>query len=85
MCSVIVQLSAGSVRGKNAKNIILKNLLDACFGALGFYFFGYAIAYGDDDDDRSGINRFIGNGNLALKDVDTDTYAFFFFQYAVRI
>lgn len=27
-------LSAGSVRAKNAKNIILLNLLDACFGCL---------------------------------------------------
>lgn len=75
-------LSAGSVRGKNAKNIILKNLLDACFGALGFYLFGYAIAYGGEDEDKSGIRRFIGKGNVALKDVSTDGYGFFFFQYA---
>lgn len=27
-------LSAGSVRSKNAKAIILKNLLDSCFGAV---------------------------------------------------
>ena len=26
-------LSAGSIRAKNVKNILLKNLLDACMGA----------------------------------------------------
>ena len=30
-------LCAGSVRQKNVKNIMLKNLLDACGGALGFW------------------------------------------------
>lgn len=30
-------LSAGSVRAKNAKNIILLNLLDACFGCLAWW------------------------------------------------
>merc|ERR1712048_1181482 len=42
-------LCAGSVRQKNVKNIMLKNLLDACGGAIGFYTFGYAFSYGGDD------------------------------------
>ena len=42
-------LSAGSVRQKNVKNIMLKNLLDACGGALGFWSGGYAFAYGSGD------------------------------------
>ena len=33
-------LCAGSVRAKNAKNIILLNLLDACFGAMAWYITG---------------------------------------------
>ena len=42
-----MQLSVGSVRMKNAKNIVLKNLLDACFGALTFYLIGAAFPSGD--------------------------------------
>ena len=30
-------LCAGCVRAKNTMNILLKNVLDACFGALGFW------------------------------------------------
>jgi len=38
-------LSAGSIRAKNVKNILLKNLLDACIGALAWYFVGFGFAY----------------------------------------
>ena len=40
-------LCAGSVRAKNAQNILLKNLVDTCVGAMGFWATGYAFAYGD--------------------------------------
>ena len=72
-----VQLSAGSVRGKNAKNIILKNLLDACFGALGWYFFGFALAFGGEG------GTFAARQNFALHEVPTSNYHNWFFQYAV--
>ena len=39
-------VEAGLVRTKNAANIIMKNLLDFCFAALGYFIFGYAIMYG---------------------------------------
>ncbi|MCZ6518050.1 MAG: ammonium transporter [Gammaproteobacteria bacterium] len=39
-------LEAGLVRSKNAANIIMKNLLDFCFAALGYFIFGYAIMFG---------------------------------------
>ena len=41
-------LEAGTVRAKNTKNILLKNLLDACIGALVWYFIGYGFAYDAD-------------------------------------
>mmetsp|Transcript_17198 Transcript_17198/g.24521 ORF Transcript_17198/g.24521 Transcript_17198/m.24521 type:complete len:528 (-) Transcript_17198:71-1654(-) len=40
-------LCAGSVSEKNVKNIVLKNLLDACGGTIGFWAIGYGLAYGD--------------------------------------
>jgi Amt family ammonium transporter len=36
-------LCAGFVRAKNTKNILLKNILDACVGALGFWSIGCAL------------------------------------------
>ena len=58
-------LSAGSIRAKNVKNILLKNLLDACIGAFGFFLLGYGFAYHADENDS---NPFIGAGptNFAL-------------------
>lgn len=50
-------LEAGSVRMKNTKNILLKNILDACLGALVWWFLGYGFAFGDEAD-----GPFIGSG-----------------------
>ena len=57
-------LSVGSVRSKNAKNIVLKNLLDACFGAVCFYLVGYGFAFGQDKG-----NKFIGYQGFALNSI----------------
>lgn len=69
-------LCAGSVRQKNVKNIMLKNLLDACGGAIGFYTLGYGFAYG------SG-STFIGGSLFAIKGMASGPeYIGFFFQFA---
>jgi len=69
-------LCAGSIRQKNVKNILLKNLLDACGGAIGFWLTGYALAYGTG-------NTFIGYSNFALQGLSSgEEFAFFFFQFA---
>mmetsp|Transcript_10538 Transcript_10538/g.30001 ORF Transcript_10538/g.30001 Transcript_10538/m.30001 type:complete len:438 (-) Transcript_10538:212-1525(-) len=39
-------LEAGCVRAKNTKNILVKNVMDACLGALIWYIIGYPLAYG---------------------------------------
>jgi len=68
-------LCAGSVRQKNVKNIMLKNLLDACGGALGFFTCGFALAYGDN-------GTFVGaTGEKYFLNGYTD-YIDFFFQFA---
>jgi Amt family ammonium transporter len=79
-------LSAGSVRAKNAKNIILLNLLDACFGCIAWYATGFAFAFGDPPAaaDGSGYawqgNPFIGHRHFFQESLDRTSYAFWFFQ-----
>lgn len=78
-------LTAGSVRSKNAKNVLLKNVLDACVGAIAYFLFGFAFAYGEGDSAASG---FIGTGNYALDNFpdatnsEGESFNFFFFQWA---
>jgi len=72
-----VILCDGSVGQKNVKNIMLKNILDACFGAIGFYTFGFAFAYGGDEKTGS---TFIGTTYFGLHGF-TD-WVTFFFQFA---
>lgn len=82
-------VEVGTVRIKNTKNILVKNMLDACIGALSFWLIGYALAFGDT---ASGV---IGTNGFALKTFDMrrggefndrpyqgKKYAFFLFQWA---
>jgi ammonium transporter, Amt family len=74
-------LCAGSVRSKNCMNILLKNVLDACFGAPIFFLFGYGFAYGE----GTPTNAFIGNDNFALQGLIEETgdaWHAFLFQWA---
>ena len=80
-------LCAGSVRAKNAKNIILLNILDACLGSLCWYATGYAFAYGDPVDydtatSFTSTQAFIGNRYFFGTNLDaTSDYSFWFFQF----
>jgi Amt family ammonium transporter len=76
-------LCAGSVRAKNAQNILLKNLVDTCVGAMGFWATGYAFAYGDPSR-RSRGNAFIGTKYFFLSGgvENTAGYENWFFQFA---
>eukprot|EP00617_Octactis_speculum_P022457 CAMPEP_0185751326 /NCGR_PEP_ID=MMETSP1174-20130828/10090_1 /TAXON_ID=35687 /ORGANISM="Dictyocha speculum, Strain CCMP1381" /LENGTH=500 /DNA_ID=CAMNT_0028428245 /DNA_START=70 /DNA_END=1572 /DNA_ORIENTATION=+ len=83
-------LEAGSLRQRNVQNILFKNLLDPCFGALAFWSFGYGFAYGTYK--QYGTNTFIGGQYFFLdtfsdastaSDFETeDSYHSFFFQFA---
>lgn len=80
MQSGFAMLCAGSVRQKNVKNIMLKNLLDACGGALGFYTVGYAFAY---DNNSSSETSFIGSDNFFIRDFSSGGELIgWFFQFA---
>jgi len=73
---------AGCVRLKNVQNTMLKNLLDACGAAITFYCFGFAFAFGGDDNESK---TFIGNTKFFLSGVDPIEkrgYIYFMFQYA---
>eukprot|EP00963_Diacronema_lutheri_P000386 scaffold24_cov341-Pavlova_lutheri.AAC.75 len=72
-------LCAGSVRTKNTMNILIKNVLDACAGALAYYVTGWAFAYGDS------ANSFIGHSNFALAGIDKTgdfDWSLYLFQWA---
>jgi len=71
-------LCAGSVRLKNVQNTMLKNLLDACGAALGFYSVGYAFAYGGSE--YGDAKSFIGNKDFFLS--GETNFVFWMFQFA---
>ncbi|MEX2446412.1 MAG: ammonium transporter, partial [Dehalococcoidia bacterium] len=69
-------VEAGFVRTKNVTNILMKNVLDACFGGLVYFSIGWGLAYGASE----AANGFMGAGNWFLSGF-TD-YGSWFFQFA---
>ena len=78
-------VEAGLTRGKNVANIMMKNMMDFCVGALLFFAVGYAIAFGGE---FSGLGNFLGGGGWFLMGDDVfsygtlDKFTFFTFQVA---
>ncbi|KAK1260898.1 Ammonium transporter 1 member 1 [Acorus gramineus] len=74
-------LCAGSVRAKNTMNIMLTNVLDAAAGAVFYYLFGFAFAFGTPS------NGFIGRHFFALKSFPGGglDYSHFLYQWAFAI
>eukprot|EP01083_Nonionella_stella_P151701 485241_1 len=73
-------LEAGTVSRKNVVNIIFKNLMDVCIGALCWFIFGHAFAFGKKGDRAD--NPFIGEGNFGLYEEDGTDFHSWFFQFA---
>lgn len=71
-------LCAGSVRLKNVGNTMLKNLLDACGAALGFFSVGFAFAFGGQNETTA--TTFIGTTNFFM--VGISDLEFWLFQFA---
>ena len=77
-------VEAGLTRAKNVANVMMKNMMDLCFGALAFFAVGFAIAFGGDMD---GIGKFIGGGGWFLGEGsftygNLTPFTFFIFQVA---
>merc|ERR1719461_575878 len=68
-------LEAGSVSRRNVQNILFKNLMDACLGAVIWFSLGFGVAYGKDGD-----NEFAGESMFF--DLPADQHLSFFFQWA---
>lgn len=51
-------LEAGAARAKNAVNVMMKNYMDMCLGAVIFWAAGYGLMYGDSVAGLFGSSRF---------------------------
>jgi len=58
-------LEAGAVRYKNTLNIMFKNFVDFCLGALVWYFCGWALISAPSNGSK---NEFMGSGDATLED-----------------
>ena len=63
-------VETGFTRSKNSVNIVMKNFMDFSVGAITYWAFGFALAYGG-----STLGGFIAYGNFFLEG-DSTTYFF---------
>ncbi|MBI1342238.1 MAG: ammonium transporter [Terrimonas sp.] len=76
-------VESGLTRAKNAVNIMMKNLLDFCFGAVLFWAVGYAIMYSSGDSNFFGFDKelsFLGSANAPTDMSGYATSAAWLFQ-----
>jgi Amt family ammonium transporter len=80
-------LEAGFVRQKNAVSIIMKVFVDITFGALVFYFVGFAFMYGKDAGGLIGITGFSLGGDLShiRLTISHDTYWLFQCAFVIAV
>jgi Amt family ammonium transporter len=71
-------VEAGLIRTKNAANVLMKNLVDFSFAALGFFMFGYAIMFGGDGPLVGTSGWFLAGAETAADGVPLE--AFWLFQ-----
>lgn len=78
-------LEAGFVRQKNAVSIIMKVFVDITFGALVYFFFGFALMYGKDAFGLFGTSGFLMKGDLTHIDLSISHDTYWLFQCAFVI
>jgi len=74
-------LEAGTVRVKNVLNIMFKNFVDFCLGALVWYFFGWGFA-NPKPGDAAYTNEFVGWGDFTLDKTEDHLNWFFSMVFA---
>jgi Amt family ammonium transporter len=72
-------VETGLTRAKNGVNITMKNVMDFCFGAIGYWAVGWALMYGDDWRGFLGSSQFFF-GPTALTEEAGGFYRSWFFQ-----
>ena len=75
-------VECGSVRKKNSSSVLLKNIIDTLFGAIAFWFIGYAFAFGGTHEGFIGNNGSFFFGSGFEKNVASDEYLKFIFQFS---
>jgi Amt family ammonium transporter len=80
-------LEAGFVRQKNAVSIIMKVFVDITFGALVFYFLGFAFMFGHDRLGIIGTSGFMLTGDLTgtPSNIAHDTYWLFQCAFVIAV
>lgn len=72
-------VEAGFVRAKNVCNIVMKNVMDFCVGAIAFFFVGFALMFGATSSGWFGSSLF-GLGSIPGDIHEAWVYCFFVFQ-----
>lgn len=67
-------LESGMARAKNSVNVLMKNYLDMCFGAMVFWAIGYGLMFGSNGSGWFGTSQFLFDGQRS------SDYVFFFYQ-----
>ncbi len=67
-------LESGSVRAKNAINVMMKNYTDMCIGGLAFYLVGFGLMMGNNSSGYFGMDHFMPS------DLSNFDWALMFFQ-----
>ncbi len=67
-------LESGLVRSKNSVNVLMKNYVDMCFGAVVFWMLGFGLMFGTNP------TGWIGTDHFLIDDASNSTYTFLFFQ-----
>ncbi|MGI9017140.1 MAG: ammonium transporter [Euzebya sp.] len=75
-------LEAGMTRSKNSANIMMKNMVDALFGILAYFFVGFALMYGADAGGLIGTDTFaLSAGSYSAGGINGDPFLAVDFLY----